>query len=116
LGATGKEDLRDQLNLMAAQVVAPSYRETIAEQYRDQMRAWYPTHDATPTSVAAKEVPRLIRSGDTRYGYSDLDMFLAPTIADVREWLDPQFENGMIEITVVGDVDKASVIAEVART
>ncbi len=80
------------------------------------MRAWYPTHDASPESVADKYIPRLIRSGDKRYGYDDLESFVAPTLAEVKEWIGPELERGLIEITVVGDVEKDTVVAEIART
>ena len=116
LGATDETDLADQMNLLAAYAVAPAYRDTIADQYRDQMRAWYPTHDSSPNSVAEKEIPRLIRSGDERYGYGDLEMFVSPTLEEVRDWLDPQLKTGAIEITVVGDIDEKTVVEEVART
>ncbi|WP_160617166.1 M16 family metallopeptidase [Pseudoblastomonas halimionae] len=116
LGATDSGDLGEQLNLMAAYAVEPSYRDTIEEQYFDQMRAWYPTHDSEPASVISKYVPRLVRSGDPRYGYGDLDSFLAPTLEEVREWLDPQLKQGLVEITVVGDFDREEMIAQVART
>lgn len=116
LGTTGADDLSAQLNLMAAKVAAPAFREEIAEQHFRKMRAWYPTHDASPESVADKYIPRLIRSGDKRYGYDDLESFVAPTLAEVKEWIEPELENGLIEITVVGDVEKDIVVAEIART
>ncbi len=116
VGGTGREDLADQLNLMTAHVVAPAYREQTATRYHEKMKAWYPTHDATPMTVAEKELPRMIRSGDLRYGYSDLDSFLAPEIQDVRDWMGPQLQNGLIEVTIVGDIDRATAVAEVART
>ncbi|MHA7818869.1 MAG: M16 family metallopeptidase [Erythrobacter sp.] len=116
LGATGRKDLAAQLSLMTAKVVAPAFRETEAERFFRSMRAWYPTHDASPEGVAAKYLPRLVRSGDTRFGYDDLDSFLTPTIEEVRAWIEPELATGLIEITVVGDVDKETVIDEVART
>lgn len=116
LGATGREDLSAQLNLMTAKVVAPAFRETEANRFYRAMRAWYPTHDASPQGVADKYLPRLVRSGDLRFGFDELDSFLTPTIAEVREWIEPQLASGLIEITVVGDVDKQTVVDEVART
>lgn len=116
IGGTGREDFADQMNLITAHVIAPSYREQTANRYQEKMKAWYPTHDATPMTVAEKELPRMIRSGDPRYGYTDLDTFLKPQIQDVKDWLGPQLENGLIEITIVGDIDKETAIAEVART
>ncbi len=116
LGSTGIEDLPAQLNIVTARVSAPAFREEVAEQYFRSMRAWYPTHDASPGSVADKYLPRLVRSGDRRYGYDDLENFLAPTVAQVRDWIEPQLRNGLIEITIVGDVEKDVVVQEVART
>ncbi|QTD55897.1 M16 family metallopeptidase [Parasphingorhabdus cellanae] len=116
IGGTNRENLADQLNLMTAHVTAPAYRAQTVTRYHDKMKAWYPTHDATPMTVAEKELPRMIRSGDARYGYDDLDSFLAPEIQDVRDWMGPQLKDGLIEITIVGDVERAAAIAEVART
>ncbi len=116
LGTTGREDLGDQLNLMAAKVSAPAFRDEIVEQHYRRMKAWYPTHDSSLQEVADKYLPRLIRSGDRRYGHDDLDSFLAPSVEDVRAWMEPQFRDGLIEVTVVGDVEKQVVVEEVART
>ncbi|WP_162789572.1 insulinase family protein [Altererythrobacter sp. ZODW24] len=116
IGATDKEHLADQLNLMTARAAAPGFREETASRFRDTISAWYPTHDSTPNEVAKKEIPRLIRSGDSRYGYGDLQDFQSPTLDQVRAWTEPQLKTGFIEITVVGDVDKDTLIAEVART
>ena len=116
LSATDRTDLGEQMNLLAAYLTAPAYRDEVADQYRDSMRAWYPTHDGDPSSVASKEIPRIVRSGDGRYGYSDLESFLAPGVDEVRRWVDPELKQGAIEITVVGDIDRETVITEVART
>ena len=116
IGATDAADLADELNFMAARVTAPAFRDVVADRYYDSMKAWYPTHDSSPKTVAEKEFPRFVRSGDARYGYGDLDMFLAPQLSEVRNWIAPQLQNGLIEITVVGDIDKALVVTEVART
>ncbi|XUU60573.1 M16 family metallopeptidase [Erythrobacter sp. HA6-11] len=116
LGATGPDDFSAQLELMAAKVAAPAFREEIAEQHAKRMKAWYPTHNSSVTEVADKYLPRLIRSGDTRFGYDDLDNFLAPTLEEVRAWMEPQFSDGLIEVTIVGDIDLETATREVART
>lgn len=116
LGNTGVEDLSSQMNLMTARVVAPAFREEVADLYFRKMRTWYPTHDASPGSVAEKFLPRLIRSGDQRFGYDDMADFMSPTLEEVREWMEPQLRDGSIEITVVGDVAMEDVVREVART
>ncbi len=116
LGATDREDLGSQLDLMTAKVMAPAFRETEANRLRRSLRAWYPTHDASPNEVANKYLPRLVRSGDKRFGFDGLESFMSPTIEEVRAWIEPELENGLIEVTIVGDVDRETAIAEVART
>ncbi|WP_209348234.1 M16 family metallopeptidase [Pontixanthobacter sp. CEM42] len=116
IGTTDSADLASQFNLMTAHVVAPGFREENAKRFREGIGAWYPTHDSSPRGIISKEVPRLIRSGDTRYGFGELETFISPKIEDVRAWVAPQFKTGFIEITVVGDIDKDTVIVEVART
>ncbi len=116
LGATDKDDLPSQLNLMAAKVKAPAFSEETAAQYFRKIRAWYPTHDASPQEVVSKYLPRLVRSGHEAYGFDDLDSFMNTTIDEARAWIAPELHDGLIEITVVGDVDKQTVVDEVART
>lgn len=116
LGATGHPDMSALLEVMTARVTAPAFREEVAEQYFRSMQAWYPTHDSNPSSVVRKYLPRLIRSGDRRYGYDGLDSFLSPTLEEVRAWIEPELSSGLIELTVVGDVDKDMLVEQVART
>ncbi|UYH55565.1 insulinase family protein [Qipengyuania sp. SS22] len=116
LGATDADDLSSQLNLMAAKVKAPAFSEDVAEQYFRKIRAWYPTHDSSPQETVRKYLPRLVRSGHEAYGFDDLDSFLEPTIADARAWIEPEMADGLIEISVVGDIDKQTVVEQVART
>ena len=70
-GATVPEDLDDQLNLMTAYATAPGYRAEAKTRYDNYIQSFYPTLDSTPGGVAAKEVERLIRSGDARFGYPE---------------------------------------------
>ncbi len=110
------EYLADAMNLATAYIIAPGYRERAQERYLTSLSDWFPTHDATPSGVVSRYVPRLIRSGDERFGFSDLETFLAPTIDDVKAWVEPQLDSGLIEISIVGDIDKDTVVSEVART
>lgn len=115
-GTTRPENIADQMNLMAAFATAPGFREDARQRYLRGLIDWFPTHDATPRSAGARYIPRLIRSGDERFGYSGLESFTAPTTEDVRAWIEPQLKDGVIEITMVGDIDKETAVREVART
>ena len=115
-GATVPENLGDQLNLMAAYATAPGYRPEAKTRYDNYIQSFYPTLDSTPGGVAAKEVERLIRSGDTRFGYPEEEDLINMEMNSLKTWLEPKLSSSAIEIGVVGDVDVEKVIQQVART
>lgn len=115
-GRSTPEDLWQLLNVLSAYASEPGLRESAGDRYKRSISAWYPTHDATPSGVASRELPRLVRSGDARFGHPDLEGFLAPEHSEAADWLERQLTSGMIEVTIVGDVDTQEAIAQVART
>ncbi len=115
-GSTVPSDLTQQFNMMAAQLTAPGYRAEARTRYNKYIESWYPTLDSTPGGVASRDVARLLHSGDTRYGIPTLEELLAPETVDIQNWLSPYLQTGQMEITVVGDIDKETIIDQVART
>ncbi|MDB2439364.1 insulinase family protein [Hellea sp.] len=115
-GTTVPNNLGDQLNLMAAYATAPGYRPEAKTRYDNYIQSFYPTLDSTPGGVAARDVERLIRSGDTRFGIPAENELIGINMSSLKEWLDPKLAAGAVEIGVVGDVDVEAVIAEVGRT
>jgi len=115
-GATVPDNLGDQLNLMAAYATAPGYRAEAKTRYDNYIQSFYPTLDSTPGGVASRDVERLIRSGDTRFGIPTEDDLINIDMNRLKDWLNPKLVNGAIEIGIVGDVDVEAVITEVART
>jgi len=115
-GSTVPENLEDQLNLMTAYITAPGYRETARKRYDDYIQSFYPTLDSTPGGVAARDVDRLIRSGDPRFGIPGEDDLVGIELATLKNWMAPYLENSAIEIGIVGDVDPDDIIKAVART
>lgn len=115
-GSTVPSDLTDQFNLMMANLIAPGFRDEAVARYHKYIESWYPTLDSTPGGVAARDVGRLIRSGDPRYGIPAQEELLGADPEEVKSWINTQLKDGPIEITVVGDIDKDEIIKQVART
>lgn len=115
-GSTVQSDFADQMNLLTARVVAPGYREIAKTRYDQYIETWYPTLDSTAGGVASRDIPRILRSGDPRFGIPGPDDFYAITIEQARAWIDPHLQSGPIEISIIGDVEKKTVIEQVART
>ncbi len=110
------EDLALQLKLFAAYVAEPGYREEALTRYRRSLDAWYESIDATPQGVQARDVPRLLRSGDPRYGVPDRDALGARTFDEMRAALEAAFASGAVEVGVVGDVEVDAAIDAVAES
>lgn len=115
-GATVPNNLGDQLNLMTAYATAPGYRAEAKTRYDKYIQSFYPTLDSTPGGVAARDIERLIRSGDPRFGIPAEKDLIGIDMSSLKDWLDPNLATGAVEIGIVGDVDIDAVIAEVART
>lgn len=113
---TTPEDLTLQLQLFAAYLTAPGYREEGLTQYRQTVEIWYETLDATPQSVYSRDVPRLLRSGDPRYGVPAREELLAHDYAALDTVFARARNEGAVEIAVVGDVEVDAVIDAVAAT
>jgi zinc protease len=101
---------------MAAYAIAPGYREEAQAQYDKYIQSFYPTLDSTPGGVSARDVPRLIRSGDTRWGFPSETELLSLTFDDIKAWRAANVEGSAIEVSVVGDVDIDAIITAVGRT
>jgi zinc protease len=116
IAQTVPENFRDQLNLFTAVFVEPGFRDVARTNHIDKMKAWYPRHDKSMQDAMAKELKRILHNGDKRFGFDNEEMFYSPTLAEVENWLTPQLKKGLIEITVVGDIDKDTVVQEIAAT
>lgn len=115
-GSTTPDDLALQLKLMTAYATDPGYRPEAQAQYDKYIRSWYPTLDSTPGGVAGRDVGRILRSGDTRWGIADEVDLLDVDFDLIKRWMDEKVLNGAIEITAVGDFDEGKLIQAVAES
>ena len=114
--ATTPDDFELQMQLLTAMITAPGFRPEAEQQYSQAIAAFYQTIDAEPGGVAAQFVPRILRSGDTRYGLASEENLLKRNFAELRSVTMRAFSEGAIEIGIVGDIDEQAAIDTVART
>ena len=113
---TTPQDFALQMKLFAAYLTEPAYREEALSRYRRSLDIWYDSLDATPGGVRSRDVPRLLRDGDARYGVPDKDDLLARDMEELRAALADAFTDGAVEIGVVGDVTVEEAIAVVGES
>ncbi len=115
-GSTTPGDLSEQLNLMMAYYLEPGFRDEAKARYDKYIGSFYPTLDSTPGGVASRDLDKLVRSGDKRFGIPEEEVLLSASLRDVSQWMSKVVPGEAIEIGVVGDIDIEKVIDEVART
>ena len=115
-GHTTPGDLELQLQLLAAYLSAPGYREEALERFRQGLPQLYKSLERTPMGVMQKDVVRFLRGGDARFGYPEQNVLAARTLAELRAALDEPLAHGYLEISLVGDFDLEPTIKAVAGT
>ena len=115
-GTVEPDDLLKQFQIYAGYMTAPGFRAEADAWWARVLPTWYETLDATPQAVAANVVPKLIASGDERFGTPPLETLQARTSEEAKVALIRSLTEGAIEIGVVGDVEPDAVIEAVAAT
>lgn len=115
-GSTNNDDVLIQLQAWAGLLTAPGYRPEWREKFVEGIESSFHTIDSSPGGVASRDLGRIWHDGDIRYGLLPKDSYLALTLEDVRGVLQPIFDEGAIEIGIVGDFEEAAIIDAVAKT
>lgn len=113
---TTPADLGLQFQLLAAYMTAPGYRPESMAQFRASLPELRRNLGSTPAGVRSRDVARMLRSGDPRYGFPSEAETDAVDLDDVRAFLGPALESAPIEIAVVGDFEEQAVIDAIAAT
>lgn len=114
--ATTPADLELQLQVIAAYVTHPGYRQEAERRWRQGIVLSWPRLDADGRAVWSARGLRAMMDGDRRFGSDPDDGAWQRSFVELRHYLTPSLRDGPIEIAVVGDVDEAMVIRLVART
>jgi zinc protease len=115
-GATTREDLLLQFQLLTAQLTDPGYRPEAMREAKKAIEQLYLSFEHTVNGPLSTEVPNLLASGDPRFGLPAQEVLMARTLDEVRAWLTPQLNRGALEVAVVGDLDVDATIDVVAKT
>ena len=104
------------LQLITAFFTDAAYRpEGFAAAY-SQLQAYYSHAMREPSYFLGAAAPRVIASGDPRYGLPHFDLVAARTLPEMQAWLKPVLASGPIEIGIAGAIEVDPAIAAVSRT
>lgn len=114
--ATTPEDFELQMQVLAAFMTAPGWREDGLNQFRSIAEELRRGQNAQAVQVATNRVSRMLRGGDPRWGFPTAEEMDAFTMDHAREMLAPALDSAPIEITIVGDVSPDRAVEVVAAT
>jgi zinc protease len=114
--ATTRDDLLLQLQLLSAYFTDPGYRPEALRIADKSIDETYNELEHSTEGPLETEVPRLLASGDPRFGLPGRAAVHAHTLDEERAWLAPQLGRGPIEVGIVGDFDLESTLSALART
>ncbi|MFW6412681.1 MAG: M16 family metallopeptidase [Oceanicaulis sp.] len=114
--STTPTDFELQMQVLAAFMTAPGWREDGLNQFRTIAEEIRRGQNAQAVQVAVNTVGRMLRSGDPRWGFPTAEEIEAFTLEDARALLEPALQSAPVEITIVGDVTVDTAIETVAAT
>ncbi len=109
-------DLELQLQLFAAALADPGFRSTGEAQYRRNVANYFAQVGATPSNALSTALGGIVSDGDPRFALQPQADFEALTFARLRADIIDRWQNGAMELALVGDMDEDRTIALVAAT
>jgi zinc protease len=115
-GTTSPADLRLQLDLLAARLMATGWRPETEAQWAGIAPVLVQNIRANPVQIFSAAVSAVVAGDDARMGLVDPGALNAATMADLRAVAAPQLATGPLALGLVGDFDADAAIAAVAAT
>jgi len=114
--ATTPTDFELQMQVLAAFMTAPGWRDEGLNQFRGIAEEVRRGQNAQTVQVATNRVSRMLRNGDPRWGFPTAQEVEAFTMDHARTLLEPALQSAPVEITLVGDITVERAIEIVAAT
>ncbi|ODP36712.1 M16 family metallopeptidase [Sphingomonas turrisvirgatae] len=112
---TSPTDLQDQLKLIAAKLQSPGWDPNPVARARAVAVTGYAATSSSPDAVIGRDLERLLRGNDPRWGTPPLAQIEKLNAQDFRTFWEPLLASGPIEVQIFGDIDVEKAI-EAART
>jgi len=110
------DDMEPQLQLMAAYMIDPGYREEAVRSYKRDVPSFmnYLQHSL---DGAIEYVDEWLWGNDGRFSLpATEEELLSYQGSDVKDWIHPQMTGGYLELSMVGDFDIDTVLPLVLKT
>ncbi|OHB31727.1 MAG: peptidase M16 [Phenylobacterium sp. RIFCSPHIGHO2_01_FULL_69_31] len=115
-GATRTGDVATQLQVLAAYLTEPGWREAALARIKAAARTIHDQYEATDNGVLSRDLPGLLRSGDRRWTFPSSEEMANARLEDIKGAIMPDLASGPVEVVIVGDITVEQAIAATAAT
>jgi len=115
-GATRTGDLPTQMQVLAAYVAEPGFREEAFLRMKAAGKTVHDQFEATDSGVLSRDLGGLLHGGDRRWTYPSRDEIANGRLEDLVGQVAPHVSDGRIEVVIAGDVTVEDAVAATAAT
>lgn len=103
-GRCARRELDLLLRLLSAYLTDTGFRPEALRYARAHYGTIISRLLASPGGPISMNALREMFSDDSRFGVANYDEFSARDLGELRAWIEPQFQSGPVEVSIVGDV------------
>jgi len=115
-GSTRTGDLPTQLQVLAAYLTEPAWRQTAFQRIKAAARTIHDQYESTDGGVMARDLSGLVHSGDRRWTFPTREEMAGAKLGDIESAVTPDLSGGPVEVVIVGDITVDQAIAATAAT
>src|SRR5438105_6406096 len=115
-GGTRPADLDTELQLIAAYITSPGWRQEPFRQSISSLSDSLPKVDISPMSLFTAKFAELLHPGDARWAYPTRADVQTANLEQVKAVIGPALLNNSVEVTIAGDISVDQAIKSVAAT
>ena len=114
-GHTAPEEMELMFQLLHAHINDPAFREDAWQLVLNRYRQTYLSMRQSVDGVLGLYGWRFLSGGDRRFGQPPVDELEGLSAVDVKSWVGAALHRGAMELSVVGDMDRETVVRLAAR-
>lgn len=115
-GLTNREDLKDQMRLLATKLAYPRWDDALFARAKAGMLDSYDLAFASASARAGREFSAFARGGDLRWATPEKSVIASATDDQFEALFAPALATGPVEAIIVGDVDLETAVEAMKTT
>ena len=114
-GITTPDDLELQLQLLCAHLTDPGFRPEADRLFQAQIPTIYSQLKHTAAGPQSK-LSAFLRGNDPRFTFPTKEQLETYDSNQIKQWILPEFKNGYLELSIIGDLDVDKTIDLLSKT